>query len=365
MLRLVAVVLSLVAAQAAENTRRLPFSFNWETGAVHQVSVCFDGIPELPSKVRNLDILDVRVEPRDIRSEIGLPPISGALHITKNCVTFKPQFPFQPGVKYRATFRHPTGRLYSAWLEIPVARREPSTVVTQIYPTAEVLPENLLKFYVYFSAPMSGGHIYEHIQLTDELDEPVELPFLEIDEELWNADMTRLTLFLDPGRIKRGVKPLEEVGPALEENRKYTLTIANTWRDANGAPMKETFQKKFRVAGVDREAPELTKWKIVPPKAGTRDPLKVEFTDSMDHALALRMIRIENVSGEKQLSANEQVWSFTPSEPWKAGAYRLQVQTTIEDLAGNNIGKPFEVDLFESVQKRITNEVVSREFRVE
>ncbi|HEX7859271.1 MAG TPA: hypothetical protein VF773_03015 [Verrucomicrobiae bacterium] len=357
--------MSLVAAQAAENTRRLPFSFNWETGAVHQVSVCVDGIPELPAKVRDLDILDVRVEPKDIRSAIGLPQISGDLHVSNNCVTFKPQFPFQPGVKYRATFRHPTGRLYSAWLEIPALSPEPTTVVTQIYPTAEVLPENLLKFYIYFSAPMSGGHIYEHIQLTDELDEPVELPFLEIDEELWNSDMTRLTLFLDPGRIKRGVKPLEEVGPALEENKKYTLTIANTWRDANGTPMKKTFQKKFRVAAADREAPELGKWKIVAPKVGSKEPLKVEFTDPMDHALALRMINVERVSGEKKLSENEKVWSFAPTDTWQPGSYRLQAQTTIEDLAGNNIGKPFEVDLFEGVQKRITNEVVSREFRVE
>jgi hypothetical protein len=38
---------------------------------------------------------------------------------------------------------------------------------------------------------------------------------------------------------------------------------------------------------------------------------------------------------------------FVPGEPWKAGPYHLVVQNTIEDLAGNNIGKPFEVDLFD------------------
>ena len=62
---------------------------------------------------------------------------------------------------------------------------------------------------------MSRGHIYDHIRLLDAQGAPVELPFLEIDEELWNAEMTRLTLFIDPGRIKRGVKPLEEIGPSL------------------------------------------------------------------------------------------------------------------------------------------------------
>jgi hypothetical protein len=62
----------------------------------------------------------------------------------------------------------------------------PTTVVSQVYPTAEVLPENLLKFYVHFSAPMSSGHIYDHIRLIgDSTGKEVELPFLEIDEELW------------------------------------------------------------------------------------------------------------------------------------------------------------------------------------
>jgi hypothetical protein len=40
------------------------------------------------------------------------------------------------------------------------------------------------------------------------------------------------------------------------------------------------------------------------------------------------------------------------------------VQTTIEDLAGNNIGKPFEVDTFEGVERRITNQTVSVPFEI-
>ncbi|GEM_PF-3083355 len=34
-----------------------------------------------------------------------------------------------------------------------------------------------------------------------------------------------------------------------------------------------------------------------------------------------------------------------PDEPWNSGGYEVAVQTIIEDLAGNNIGKLFEVDL--------------------
>ena len=336
------------------------FSITWKTNAPNAVLV--RGVTRAKDAPERM--LQVHVEQADLRAAIGLPAMIGRYEFTNEGLEFRPPFPFERGVRYRATF-HPEGeRTVSSVLEIPVIKRKPSTVVTHIYPTAELLPENLLKFYINFSAPMSGGHIYEHIRLTDQRGKIVELPFLEIDEELWNPQMTRLTLFLDPGRIKRGVKPLEEVGPALEEGKSYTLTIDHAWIDADGTPLKESFEKKFHVAGTDREAPDLAAWEITAPKAGTLDPLKVGFSDPMDHALALRMITVEKVSGTPALDRNERGWTFTPKAPWTAGTYRLLVQTTIEDLAGNNLGKPFEVDLFSGVQKRLTRDVVSREFEV-
>lgn len=47
--------------------------------------------------------------------------------------------------------------------------------------------------------------------------------------------MTRLTLIIDPGRIKRGARPLEELGPALKAGKKYTLAIGREWRDGRGS----------------------------------------------------------------------------------------------------------------------------------
>jgi hypothetical protein len=71
------------------------------------------------------------------------------------------------------------------------------------------------------------------------------------------------------------------------------------------------------------------------------------------------------VSGQTSLRDNEQQWNFVPSKPWPRGSYRIIVQTSIEDLAGNNIGKPFEVDLFEGIQRRLSHGTVSLGFRVE
>ena len=48
--------------------------------------------------------------------------------------------------------------------------------------------------------------------------------------------------------------------------------------------------------------------------------------------------------GSADVSNNESMWSFTPDEPWPAGTYKLETQTILEDVAGNSIARPFEVE---------------------
>jgi hypothetical protein len=321
-------------------------------------------------------LLAVRVQQPSVVDDVDTPPMLGRCEARDGIIVFTPEFPLQPGLRYRAEFRAAAlsggdraTKPLAATLAVPAATSVATTVVSAVYPSAAELPENLLKFYLHFSAPMSRGHIYDHIRLLDDAGAPVELPFLEIDEELWNPEMTRLTLFIDPGRIKRGVKPLEEIGPSLEAGKSYTLVIAREWQDAAGQPLKETFRKLFRVTAPDREPPDPKRWRITAPAAGTRDALTVRFDGALDEALARRLIRV--VRGEREVSAakvwlseREQQWNFLPAADWAAGAHALAVQTTIEDLAGNNIGKPFEVDLFEDVERRITNATVKLPFEI-
>lgn len=165
---------------------------------------------------------------------------------------FTPQFPLTSGVTYRAEFngsRLPgaaadAARIASGYT-MPIPPHGPGTVVTNVFPSAAEVPENLLKFYLHFSAPMSRGSIYEHIHLRDEAGKDVELPFLEIDEELWDPEMKRLTLFIDPGRIKRGVRPLEEIGPSLRQGHRFTLAIDADWLDAAGKPLVQKYEHSF------------------------------------------------------------------------------------------------------------------------
>src|SRR5437667_9325668 len=109
---------------------------------------------------------------------------------------------------------------------------------------------------------MNRGEAYSRIHLLNEAGKPVERPFLQLDEELWDPQGQRFTLFFDPGRIKRGLKPREELGPALVEGNIYTLEIDRFWPDADGNPLKETFRKIFRVGPPDDEPIDPKKWKI-------------------------------------------------------------------------------------------------------
>ena len=60
----------------------------------------------------------------------------------------------------------------------------------------------------------------------------------------------------------------------------------------------------------------------------------------------------------------ERRWNFVPGRPWRRGIYKLVIETTIEDLAGNSIGKPFDVDLFERIQRLPQTPTVKLSFEI-
>ena len=327
-----------------------------------------------PAKIETTEAVRERDSLRTGETPVLLPPMLGSYHVKGDTLCFEPQFPLAPGVTYRAMFDPRQvpgagGKVITAVCPALPRVSISTTTVSHVYPTTGVLPENLLKFYLHFSAPMSRGHIYDYIHLRGETGKDVELPFLEIGEELWDPAMTRLTLFIDPGRIKRGVRPLEEVGPALEQGKRYQLVIDRAWQDGAGNPLKTRFVKSFRAAPPDRSPPDPAQWKIRAPKSGTRQPLTLTFPKPMDQALAQRVIHVTDESGQRMqgqaaLQDEERRWTFVPEAPWPRGPHRLMVETTIEDLAGNNIGKPFEVDLFNDVPGSLTNATLKLPFEI-
>ncbi len=274
-----------------------------------------------------------------------VPAMAGSYSVEGGVLVFRPLFPLSPGVQYRAVFRAASGPV-TAVFDGPKRAGESAARVVHIYPSANVLPSNLLKIYIVFSAPMSRGEAWKRIHLLDSNGTAVKGAFLEIDQELWDPEMRRLTVLFDPGRIKRDLAPNLQMGVPILEGRQYTLAIDRGFPDARGFPLAEGFRKSFRGGPADRTAPDPANWKIEAPAASTRDPLKVSFPKPMDYALVQRTIEVADTSGAIRgtvgLARDEMEWNFTPAEPWKSGTYRLWISTTIEDLCGNRIGRLFD-----------------------
>jgi hypothetical protein len=201
-----------------------------------------------------LTVRVAREGPADAKTKLP-PPLWGSYRVEAKVLRFQPRFPLEPGLRYRAEFdpskfeaiirvlsqaavaaesepRPFTKTKMVADFAIPKRLEHPTSTVTAVYPSCGILPENLLRFYIHFSGPMSRGEAYNRIKLLDSMGKPVLDPFLELAEELWSTDGTRFTLLFDPGRVKRGLKPREEVGPVLEAGRSYCLVIERDWPDA-------------------------------------------------------------------------------------------------------------------------------------
>jgi hypothetical protein len=287
----------------------------------------------------------------------NLPAVLGDIQVAADKLTFTPRFPLKPGLTYRAVFdpggagnQLVRGQRIEAALTVPAPRNGEPTVVEGVFPSSNVLPENQLKFYIYFSAPMSRGESYRHLQLINASGTPVEAPFLELAEELWDDSGRRLTLLLDPGRVKRDLKPHKEVGRAIRNGQTYALQIANDWRDGRGQRLGDKYRKQFGVTAADVRQPDPKRWGLTLPRAGTRLPLVVMFDEPLDYAMLQHVIRVSNSQGDVLKGAvavdkQETRWSFLPTVPWVEGRYRLLIDSNLEDLAGNSIARPFEVYL--------------------
>lgn len=297
-----------------------------------------------------------------------VPPLSGSYAVEKGSLVFHPRFPFAPGVKYRAVFRQPGSAAPIEKIFDGPPRDTVSTArVERVFPSTDLLPSNQLRLYIYFSEPMSHGEAAERIHVLDDKGKALPGVFLP-GEELWDPGFRRLTMTFDPGRIKRGLTANEAMGPPITEGKRYTLVIDRDWLDARGVRMVDGFRKPYRGGPAQRHPPDPSQWKVIPPKAGTSDALALDFPTPMNYPLLQRMLQVAgpggNVAGTVSIGKEESEWRLVPQSPWKPGDYKLIVDTGLEDLAGNHIGQPFDIDVFDHVTERITTKTVSLPFAI-
>jgi len=211
----------------------------------------------------------------------------------------------------------------------------------RISPQAKVLPANTLRFYIHFPRPGEAHFDRDHLWLLNEEEQVVRDPFLVLSQELWSVDGRRLTVLMEPGRIKRGLGTDPSHEPALVVGRTYSLVIT---------ALGQTARHTFRVSDPVLEAVDETRWRLVSPTAGSLDPAVVHFDRVMDAALCEDEIGVltpsrEVVQTRMSLAPDGTAARLIPSHPWRAGEHHLVVSERLEDFCGNRLGEALDHDL--------------------
>jgi hypothetical protein len=289
-------------------------------------------------------------------------PIGGTYFAADTALTFTPRFRFDRGRAYRVTVDPSrllpprTDPRASTVITFPAGDTMPRTRVTNLNPGADTVPENLLRIYLHFSAPMSSTGGLEYVKLLDDRGREVKAAFLPLEADFWDRDRLRYTMFLDPGRVKQGILPNEQMGRALVAGRRYAIVVDSNWKDASGVRLAKSFRHEFHVSKAEEGIIDLRSWTIEAPKAQNRNAVIVTFPRPLDNGLLVRSLGVETSAGERVEGQvitwnDDRSWEFRPRLPWRAGEYRIVVLTILEDPQGNQIDKPFEVDMFDRVDK--------------
>lgn len=289
------------------------------------------------------------------RTVHGLAAIAGRFEIDGDEVHFVPRFPFVSGTSYSVLIGPAAGGEHDAanehWTIVRPANSGTPARVLAIYPGARELPLNNLKLYVRFSKPMSEGWAARAVCLRRAPDNaPLEGVLLPMDPELWDPERRRLTLLLDPGRIKRGLAPNREAGYPLVEGSRLSVTVERTFRDAYGRALRAAAQRGYTVGPPVRKLVDPARWRYGWPAAGSVDPLVVGFDRPLDRALLEHCLSVVDeagapVIGRRSIGGGERWWRFAPTSPWRPARYGLDIDCRLEDLAGNSVNRVFDRDV--------------------
>jgi len=261
-------------------------------------------------------------------------PVLGDFKKEGDELIFEPVVPLTKGLRYEVLLND---TLLSE-IEVPVGDSEAPTLLS-IYPSEDTLPENLLKMYFEFSEPMVEGSSLPHLTLIRNDRDTMRGTFLDLQPELWNSDGTVLTVWLDPGRIKRDLIPNKEQGSPLKQGERYALHVNKSWQNKNGVPLTKNYSKTFVTINRDEESPDPMTWKVLAPSSNNKQSLEIQFQQPLDNFLLRECITILNaggdiVPGEMVIGDEEKILRFVPDEPWTKGTFALRIESRLEDLAG-------------------------------
>ena len=221
---------------------------------------------------------------------------------------------------------------------------ETSPEIVDIFPIADTLPENLLKIYISFNSPMQTGNVMQYIRVIGGQGDTLEDVLLEMNEELWNEERTRLTVWLHPGRVKRGLIPNEKSGNPLEEGKTYSIHISGEWKSQSGVHLSSSFEKRIFVGPRDEASPNPENWKI----NAQKDRIIIQFDEPLDYVLlndnlfAIYDDHHKVIQGKFDVERSGQSITFIPDQEMRQDKYLMEVYSILEDFVGNNLNHEFD-----------------------
>ena len=250
-----------------------------------------------------------------------------------------PRFPLHSGTHYTLT-------VGDAMFDVsPPLATAAAPRVAEFSPSQAVIPENTLRLYIKFTEPKARGHLLQNMRLLASDGTEVVSPFLNLDAELWDSEQRRVTILLEPGRIKQGVGPNASSGAPLQAGESYRLILSDQLQSAAGVSLDAPTTLFFRVGPAERRPIDPDAWNILVPSAGTLAPISIGFDRIMDAGAVVRLLTLEAPNGSRlqgEVSTDGGGWSLTPDSPWSAGTYHLIVAPDLEDVSGNTPGAPFD-----------------------
>lgn len=334
-------------------------TIQWETDKARSIQFpakWAEGIPK--------DSIGNYIRVVSLLQDTNRTPILGEYTLNDDIV-FKPLIAFTRGMTYGVFADNKKLGEFS----IPFADSSNAPRIITSYPQQDTVPENLLKIYIQFSHPMMESRSSNFIKLVKNGTDTLNDVFLDLQPELWNEDRTVITVWLDPGRIKRDLQPNLKLGAPLQRSGKYRLVVAKQWKDTDGRELEKEHTWSFVTGTRDSISPDPAKWKMVLPKAFSKEPLRIEINETLDHFLLMESFRVADkngttIPGSFDTPGKDRNIRFTPAQAWVAGKYTVFIASRLEDLAGNNLNRPFERDITATKQPS-TQTQYSKNFLIE
>ena len=181
------------------------------------------------------------------------------------CFASRRCFPFDEGRQYDVVLdaaRLPAARCDDPWrtdvvaavVGRPAVARSPSTVVTHLYPSGDVVPANQLRMYLHFSAPMDWRSGSTTSRSSTSAARRSSTRSCRSTRTSGTTIARATPCSSIPAASSAASCRTGRWARALDAGKRYTLVVKREWRDGHGLPLKEEFRHEFRAEPGDRAA---------------------------------------------------------------------------------------------------------------